>query len=37
MTEETKPPVSKSPFWRFSVTFYAEPGIAPALSARQLG
>jgi uncharacterized protein (TIGR02444 family) len=30
MTEETKPPVSKSPFWRFSVKFYAEPGVAPA-------
>jgi len=23
-------PVSKSPFWRFSVKFYAEPGVAPA-------
>ena len=24
------PPASKSPFWRFSVTFYAEPGVAQA-------
>ena len=23
-------PVSKSPFWRFSVKFYAEPGVAAA-------
>ena len=23
-------PVSKSPFWRFSVKFYAESGVAPA-------
>jgi uncharacterized protein (TIGR02444 family) len=23
-------PVSKSPFWRFSIKFYAEPGVAPA-------
>ncbi len=23
-------PVSKSPFWRFSVKFYAEPGVAQA-------
>jgi uncharacterized protein (TIGR02444 family) len=23
-------PVSKSPFWRFSVKFYAVPGVAPA-------
>jgi len=23
-------PVSKSPFWRFSVKFYAEPGVAPS-------
>jgi len=25
-----KTPVSKSPFWRFSVKFYAVPGVAPA-------
>ena len=24
------PPVRKSPFWRFSVKFYAEPGVAQA-------
>jgi uncharacterized protein (TIGR02444 family) len=24
------PPASKSPFWRFSVKFYAEPGVAQA-------
>ncbi len=30
MSDETKTPVSKSPFWRFSVTFYAVPGVAPA-------
>ena len=23
-------PVSKSPFWRFSVKFYGEPGVAQA-------
>lgn len=23
-------PANKSPFWRFSVKFYAEPGVAPA-------
>ncbi len=29
---ETSPqvPVSKSPFWRFSVKFYSVPGVAPA-------
>ena len=26
----TETPVSKSPFWRFSVKFYAEPGVAQA-------
>ena len=31
MSEEpTKTPINKSPFWRFSVKFYAVPGIAPA-------
>jgi uncharacterized protein (TIGR02444 family) len=29
MTDE-KPPINKSPFWQFSVKFYAEPGVAPA-------
>ena len=28
-TDEPKAPVSKSPFWRFSVKFYAVPGVAP--------
>ena len=27
---EAAVPVSKSPFWRFSVKFYAEPGVAQA-------
>ncbi len=27
---ETKTPVSKSPFWRFSIKFYAVPGVAQA-------
>ena len=26
----TSAPVRKSPFWRFSVKFYAVPGVAPA-------
>lgn len=26
----TSAPVSKSPFWRFSIKFYAVPGVAPA-------
>jgi len=30
MSEDAKIPVSKSPFWRFSVKFYAVPGVAPA-------
>ena len=30
MSDDSKAPVSKSPFWRFSVKFYAEPGVAPA-------
>ena len=30
MSDENKIPVSKSPFWRFSVKFYAVPGVAPA-------
>ena len=25
---ETKVPVSKSPFWQFSIKFYAVPGVA---------
>jgi uncharacterized protein (TIGR02444 family) len=28
-------PVSKSPFWQFSVKFYAEPGVADACIALQ--
>ena len=28
--QEAAAPVSKSPFWRFSVKFYAEPGVAQA-------
>ncbi len=28
--DETNAPISKSPFWRFSVKFYAVPGVAPA-------
>ncbi len=28
--EGTRAPVNKSPFWQFSVKFYAEPGVAPA-------
>jgi len=27
---ETKVPVSKSPFWQFSIKFYAVPGVAQA-------
>ena len=27
---ETKVPVSKSPFWQFSIKFYAVPGVAEA-------
>jgi uncharacterized protein (TIGR02444 family) len=30
MSDDAKIPVSKSPFWRFSVKFYAVPGVAPA-------
>jgi uncharacterized protein (TIGR02444 family) len=30
VTEQPPTPVSKSPFWRFSVKFYAVPGVAPA-------
>src|SRR5882757_379333 len=31
MNDNDKPaPDSKSPFWRFSVTFYGMPGVAPA-------
>jgi uncharacterized protein (TIGR02444 family) len=31
MNDNDKPePVSKSPFWRFSITFYGVPGVAPA-------
>jgi len=30
MPESPTTPVSKSPFWRFSVKFYAVPGVAPA-------
>ena len=35
MSDEAKVPVSKSPFWRFSVKFYAEPGVADACIALQ--
>ena len=30
MSASATAPESKSPFWRFSVKFYAEPGVAPA-------
>ena len=30
MSDTAQTPVSKSPFWRFSVKFYAEPGVAQA-------
>ena len=30
MSDAPKIPESKSPFWRFSVKFYAEPGVAQA-------
>ena len=30
MSDVPNPPVSKSPFWRFSVKFYAVPGVAQA-------
>ena len=30
MSDTATIPASKSPFWRFSVKFYAEPGVAPA-------
>ena len=30
MTDDAKQAIDKSPFWRFSVKFYAEPGVAPA-------
>ncbi len=30
MSEETQIPTSKSPFWRFSIKFYAVPAVAPA-------
>ena len=30
MSDTAQTPVSKSPFWRFSVKFYAVPGVAPA-------
>ena len=31
MNDNDKPePVSKSPFWRFSIKFYGVPGVAPA-------
>ena len=30
MSDNDKPPVSKSPFWQFSVKFYAVPGVAQA-------
>jgi uncharacterized protein (TIGR02444 family) len=30
MSDTAKAPVEKSPFWRFSVKFYAEPGVAQA-------
>ena len=30
MTVDTKAPAQKSPFWQFSIKFYAVPGVAPA-------
>lgn len=30
MNDNDKQPASKSPFWRFSITFYGVPGVAPA-------
>ena len=30
-------PVSKSPFWRFSIKFYAVPGVAQALFDEKVG
>jgi uncharacterized protein (TIGR02444 family) len=30
MSDTAAAPVEKSPFWRFSVKFYAVPGVAPA-------
>ena len=30
MSDTAQTPVSKTPFWRFSVKFYAVPGVAPA-------
>jgi uncharacterized protein (TIGR02444 family) len=32
---KTAIPVSKSPFWQFSVKFYAVPGVADACIALQ--
>ncbi len=34
-TNTSTPPATKSPFWRFSVKFYAVPGVAPACIALQ--
>jgi len=34
-TADAKAPVQKSPFWQFSVKFYAVPGVAPACIALQ--
>jgi len=35
MSENAGIPVSKSPFWRFSIKFYAVPGVADACVALQ--
>jgi uncharacterized protein (TIGR02444 family) len=34
-TANTKAQAQKSPFWQFSITFYAVPGVAPACIALQ--
>jgi uncharacterized protein (TIGR02444 family) len=33
--DDAKAPVQKSPFWQFSIKFYAVPGVAPACIALQ--
>ena len=35
MSEQHAIPVSKSPFWQFSIKFYAVPGVADACIALQ--
>jgi uncharacterized protein (TIGR02444 family) len=35
MSDDTKTPVSKSPFWQFSIKFYAVPGVGEACIALQ--